>query len=513
MSENRERMRQRRDEMRARRREFRATLTPEQKRARRRAGFATAKQALSDVARGIVRKPRSVSRAGITTDADERRAQLSKMGLGVWLRVQLAQLRSRRASEERRKQIWDNVAVRSASDAVEILGGMKGVMMKFAQMASYNPGIPEGAQQQLAKLQAAAPTMTPELAAECIEKELGAPPGKVFKKWDREPIAAASIGQVHRAVTRDGREVAVKVQYPGVDDAIRADLANAGMLGNLVKAMGDGDIDVDALLAEVAARIIEELDYTLEASNQQWFADRYRGHPFVTVPDVVFELTTPRVLVSDFVHGQRFADFVTGPQSDKDRAGEIVHRFAFGSIFTHGLFTSDPHPGNYLFLPDGRVCFLDFGLVKKLETEGDRLAVRGPVEAILRADKPGLVRALRLAGALADGAQPDPEVVWTLMCGQFGPLYLDERLPYLMRREGKDSDETEEMRAAGRALEGSLRLPATHAFFLRYIAGIRFLIRTMGAEANWHRIAREVLFGDEPSTQIGRQWTADPVPA
>lgn len=461
---------------------------------------------LTDVVRGMRGKGGPLSAAGISTDADHRRAQLSRIGLSAWARVRIARFRSRGKSRDERRQIFEKVMIRTTADAVEVVGNMKGVIMKFAQMASFDPGIPEGIRNQLASLQAAAPPMTPELSAECVERELGSPPHKVFKRWDPEPIASASIGQVHRAVTKDGRDVAVKVQYPGVDDAIRADLQNAGMLGNIIKSMGEGDMDVDTLLAEVAARVTEELDYTREAVNQQEFADRYRGHPFVKVPDVIPELTTARVLVSELVHGKRFAELMESGQSERDRAGEIIHRFAFGSIFIDGVFTSDPHPGNYLFMKDGRVCFLDFGLVKRLSGDEERTVVRGPVEAVIRGDKPALVESLREAGALAPGSTPDLDALWTLFELRFGPLNSDEQRAYRRGRRGLSDEERDVFRAAIQKVGPDMRFPATHAFFLRYIGGIASLLMQLGSEANWHRIAREVLFDDPASTPIGESW-------
>jgi predicted unusual protein kinase regulating ubiquinone biosynthesis (AarF/ABC1/UbiB family) len=309
------------------------------------------------------------SDAGIPIDADHRRDQLTRMGTSAWLRLQIARLHSRLVNDERAHEIRQEAIVRTAKDALEVVGNMKGVMMKFAQFASFQPQVPESAREHLKQLQAAAPPMTSELAAECIERELGASPTDVFARYHHDPIASASIGQVHRARTKDGRDVAVKVQYPGVDDAIRSDLANAeGFIKTFGAALGE-DGDLTPHLEEVARRVGDELDYETEAENQRFFAERYRGHPFVKVPDVLEELTTPRVLTSEFVIGRGFYDVLGDPARDRDRFGEIIFRFAFTSVFADGVFSGDPHPGNYLFLDDGRVCVLDFGLVKRTTPE------------------------------------------------------------------------------------------------------------------------------------------------
>ena len=241
--------------------------------------------------------------------------------------------------------------------------------MKVGQMASYvDDGLPEPVRQALATLQAGAPPMSAELAAEVVERELGRPPDEAFLEWDPEPIAAASIGQVHRAVALDaatGREraVAVKVQYPGVADAIEADLANTELLGSLLR-QGFAGLDPSDMVAEIKERITEELDYRREAANQTHFATFYRGHPFFSVPAVLPALSTGRVLTSELVVGAPWRELLTWDQHQRDVAGEGLFRFVFRSLYRMRAFNGDPHPGNYVFHGDGRITFLDFGLVR-----------------------------------------------------------------------------------------------------------------------------------------------------
>ncbi|HEY8545837.1 MAG TPA: AarF/UbiB family protein, partial [Acidimicrobiales bacterium] len=183
------------------------------------------------------------------------------------------------ASAERQVELDAEFELKTAEQVAEALGHMKGALMKLGQMASYlDTGLAEPVREALAGLQQDAPPMAPELAAEVIERELGGPPDRVFAEWDPQPLASASIGQVHRAITHDDRAVAVKVQYPGVDQAIRADLDNAGVLFGAVGMMFPG-LDPGPLVNEIRARVAEELDYQLEARNQKLFADWYRGHP------------------------------------------------------------------------------------------------------------------------------------------------------------------------------------------------------------------------------------------
>jgi predicted unusual protein kinase regulating ubiquinone biosynthesis (AarF/ABC1/UbiB family) len=232
-------------------------------------------------------------------------------------------------------------------------------------MVSYlDDGLPAPLRAALGELQQDAPGMAPELSASVVRTELGDDPERVFKEWDPIPIAAASIGQVHRAVTQKGEAVAVKVQYPGVDDAIRADLVNTDFLFRALSLLFPG-LDPKPLVEELRARLVEELDYRIEASNQCLFAEWYRDHPFIHVPAVYADLSTERVLTTEYAEGARFADVEHWSQEERNAAAETIFRFVFRSIYRLHAFNGDPHPGNYLFQPGGKVTFLDFGLVKR----------------------------------------------------------------------------------------------------------------------------------------------------
>src|SRR5260370_16186679 len=197
---------------------------------------------------------------------------------------------------------------------------MKGVMMKIGQMASYvDGGLSPAVRRTLARLQDSVPPMSAALAAAVVEEEPGAPPERAFARWDPRPVAAASIGQVHRAVTHDGRAVAVKVQYPGIAETIAADLRNVALLRRMLRIAAPAQ-DVDALLSELRDRIGEELDYRREAANQRLLADYYDRHPTIPIPGVVSELSTRRLLTSELSSGVRFAERATAPQRERARA-------------------------------------------------------------------------------------------------------------------------------------------------------------------------------------------------
>jgi predicted unusual protein kinase regulating ubiquinone biosynthesis (AarF/ABC1/UbiB family) len=191
------------------------------------------------------------------------------------------------AAGDQRQQLRQDLALETAQDVAQTLGAMKGVLMKIGQMASYvDDGLSPSVRRTLSALQDSVPPMSAELAAGMVEAELGMAPERAFAQWDPEPIAAASIGQVHRAITHDGQAVAVKVQYPGIAEAIAADLDNVALLRRMLRITAPAQ-DVDALLAELRERVLEELDYRREAANQALVASYYDGHPTISIPRII----------------------------------------------------------------------------------------------------------------------------------------------------------------------------------------------------------------------------------
>jgi predicted unusual protein kinase regulating ubiquinone biosynthesis (AarF/ABC1/UbiB family) len=265
---------------------------------------------------------------------------------------------------------------RAAERYAQVLGRSKGALMKAGQMLSFlSPAVaPEHGQAYstaLARLYDEAPPMAPELARAVLERELGDTTDRAFAEFDWMPLASASIGQVHAARLHDGRAVAVKIQYPGVAQAVDADLKNVELVATFFSLIFAGisshrwKFDLRRAARELTVRITEELDYRIETVNQAEFAERYRGHPFIFVPDVVRELSSGRVLTQELATGVRFDEAVDAPQELRDRWAEAIYRFAFGSFHRFGLLHADPHPGNFLFGHDGSVAFLDFGCVKR----------------------------------------------------------------------------------------------------------------------------------------------------
>src|SRR6187397_1033639 len=294
-------------------------------------------------------------------------------------------------SEEGGRDALEQRHLETAMKMVGALGQMKGAAMKLGQFASFidTEFIPEEYreiyQEQLAKLRTDAPSMPWEKVVEVLEEEFdGEPLSELFAEIEEEAFAAASIGQVHRAELLDGREVAVKIQYPGIAEALDADLRNAGTIVRLARALAPG-LDAKAIAHEIRERVMEELDYEYEAQNQRSFARAYRDHPFIYVPEVVTRLSRRRVLVTEWVDGMAFDQVKELPQEEKDRFGEIVFRFCFGSIYHLQHFNADAHPGNYLLMNDDKVAFLDFGMTKQLDKEQIELEITA-LEAVFDED-------------------------------------------------------------------------------------------------------------------------------
>src|SRR5436190_10902311 len=317
-------------------------------------------------------------------------------------------------SKEKAAEAMDARHLEAAERMVDVLGTMKGAAMKIGQLASFidTEFIPEEYrelyQDKLASLRSEAPAMEWKKVKSVLEEEWdGDPIEELFEDFEQEATAAASIGQVHRAVLPDGRQVAVKVQYPGIAEALRADLQNAQMLMRMAKALAPG-LDARAAAAELKERVLEELDYEFEAQNQRTFARAYRGHPFIYVPDVVTRLSRRRVLVTEWVDGESFEAARDLPQEERDRIGEIICRFYYGSIYHLQHFNADAHSGNYLLMDDGRVAFLDFGMTKQLDKEQLELEQRA-VDAAFEGDPERLRSALQDLGFLANPKRVDAE--------------------------------------------------------------------------------------------------------
>jgi predicted unusual protein kinase regulating ubiquinone biosynthesis (AarF/ABC1/UbiB family) len=395
--------------------------------------------------------------------------------------------------------------IETADRIVTVLGTMKGAAMKLGQTFSViDVGlVPEDYreefQRKLARLQASAEPAPFKDIKKVVEQDLEEKLGAVFADFSEQPIAAASIGPVHRAALRDGRDVAVKVQYPGIKEAVKADMQNLGIILKLLARISPG-LDTKEIADEVRTRISEELDYELEAANHRAVARRYVDHPFVVVPDVVTELCRERLIVTDFVDGRRFEEVRGFPEEERSRLGEILMRFYVNGPFRHRLLNGDPHPGNSLFLDDGRVAFLDFGFFKRLSE--DELAIQTEIlQAVYAQDAEHLLEIMLEQGVVSRGGEAQVDQIMQLyrtLCGWF---MTDEDVTITSDIATQAIIEQGAMRKGG---FGDIKLPADQVVAARAYMLVLAILGQLGATNNWFRIGREVLFGDPPQTELGR---------
>ncbi|HEX3243607.1 MAG TPA: AarF/ABC1/UbiB kinase family protein [Solirubrobacterales bacterium] len=413
-------------------------------------------------------------------------------------------------SEEGGREKLEQRHLETAMKMVGALGQMKGAAMKLGQFASFidTEFIPEEYreiyQEQLAKLRTDAPSMPWEKVEKVLEEEYDDEPlDELFAEFEQEAFAAASIGQVHRATLLDGRAVAVKVQYPGIAEALDADLRNAGTMVRLARALAPG-LDAKAIADEIRERVMEELDYEYEAQNQRTFSRAYRDHPFIYVPEVITRLSRRRVLVTEFVEGLGFEEIKQLPHEERSRFGEIVFRGSLGSTFHLQHFNADPHPGNYLLMDDGRVAFLDFGMTKKLDNEQIALQQRA-FDAASRNDPEAFRTALVDLGFIKNPSKLDAERLMEHMMAVGGWYIEDREIEISARRVMKIIESTNDPRSEYYDLMRRESLPAEELMGRRMEIGVVAVLGQLRARRNWHRIMREWVYGDPPATELGEQ--------
>ena len=448
-----------------------------------------------------------------------RAASMTGAAAGVAAREAAARamLLGGRDSDARRQRA-SRQQLKSAEALVKVLGGMRGAAMKVGQtLSAVDLGlVPEEIRPQfqeiLAALQHDAKPISFKSIRKVIEEDLGEKLGDLFADFEEEPIAAASIGQVHRATLDDGRAVAVKVQYPGIAEAIHADMQNLRLALKLLNVVAPG-IDTGPIAEEIRERIGQELDYELEASNHRAMARAYRGHPFIVVPDVVTALCRERVLVSEYVEGHRFSEARDWPAKARDRLGEILIRFYINGPLRHRLLNGDPHPGNSLFLDDGRVAFLDFGFFKTLSDQ-EVAQLTASTRATYEHDAHALFEVIAPLGGLPRDQGLEEPFLENYQA-IFGWLLTDEEVTVDGSATGAMMRSYTKMRNSGQF--DALQLPAEHFVMMRAVMLLIGLLGQLRATGRWLDVAREWLLGDEPATELGRLeaefFTSRPYPA
>ncbi|OZF31422.1 ATP-binding protein [Rhodococcus sp. 14-2496-1d] len=443
----------------------------------------------------------------IPTSRTARGAALGRAAAGQAVRTAGARMSMVGRSEAVRDRISEKASVQAADQLVTVLGSMKGAAMKLGQMFSVlDPAlVPEHHRQRfqdkLAALRDRAPEVDFDAMRAVVETDLGDSVANLFAEFDRDPIAAASIGQVYRARLHDGRVVAVKVQYPGVDDAVRADMKNLALFlkfwRNALPAVAAPE-----LVEELRLNFERELDYLEEARTQSILADRFREHPFLAVPDAIEGMCTRRVLVTEFFDGIAFDRIRSLPAAERDRIGEIVYRFYIGSLYRYDEFCGDPHPGNMLLGNDGRVGFIDFGLFNRMRREH----VEFELDCLRMAseERGEDLLAAMIARGIVDGT---------------AGVTADECLEYVFAASewnlvDRVMTVTPSLASSGLMLAIDPRggqftgmkrqnLPAEHLFSRRADFMTFGVLGQLEATANWHGIAREWIYGDAPVTELG----------
>ncbi len=445
----------------------------------------------------------------IPTSRVGRTAKIGGLAAGQAIRQAGTRAANVTRTKEGRDAALERRHIEAAEQIVTALGTMKGAAMKVGQVMSFldvglvPPEYRDEFQHKLAALRDSAPTVTFKDMRKVIEHDLDDPVSAVFDEFDEAPIAAASIGQVYRATLTDGREVAVKVQYPGVAAAVRADMQNLGLILRLAKRIAPG-MDPKAIGDEIRERIHEELDYELEAQNQRRLARIYRGHPFIKIPDVITSLSRERVLVSEFVEGVGFEELKGYAQDDRDRVGEILYRFYFGCLYRHHQFSGDPHPGNSMLLADGRVAFMDFGLFKRMPTGAVELEIE-VAKAVIDGNTDTIMRLGTETGFFPDPDKFRPERVLEHFRAATSWYTSDE---YIELTPEYATQVLIDMSDPRSEYFGYLRhesAPPDHIFGRRMEVLTLAVIAQLYARGNFHRIAREWFYGDEPETELGRQ--------
>ena len=340
-----------------------------------------------------------------------RTAKLAALPLGFAGRTALGI--GKRVGGRPAEVVAAEIQTRTAEQLLRVLGELKGGAMKVGQaMSIFEAALPEELagpyRATLTKLQDAAPPMPAVTVHQVLGKGLGRQWRRRFTSFDDTPAASASIGQVHRAVWSDGRAVAVKVQYPGAADALTADLDQISRVARMVGSLTPG-MDMKPLLAELRERVVEELDYTLEAASQQAFAEAYEGDADFLVPHVVAQ--SGSVLVTEWVEGKSLAQVIAdGTTEERNRLGTLYLRFLFSGPARAGLLHADPHPGNYRVMADGRLGVLDFGAVARVP-DGLPPSIGRLLRRALEGDHQAVADGLREEGFIKPGVKVDADAL------------------------------------------------------------------------------------------------------
>ncbi|MBN6034270.1 AarF/ABC1/UbiB kinase family protein [Amycolatopsis sp. 195334CR] len=419
--------------------------------------------------------------AAMPRRAAARTAKLASLPLGMAGRAVGGW--GRRLTGQSADEVNATLSAKAAEQLFEVLGTLKGGAMKFGQALSvFEAAVPDEMaapyREALTKLQSAAPPMPARQTHRVLAEQLGRSWRERFAEFSDEPAASASIGQVHRAVWHDGREVAVKVQYPGADEALRSDLRQLQRLSRLFQAFVPGT-EVKPLLAELADRMDEELDYRSEAENQRGFAKAFDGDDQVLVPKVV--ASAPKVVVTEWITGTPLSRIIAeGTTEQRNEAGRLLAEFHYSSPVRAHLLHSDPHPGNFMLLDDGRLGVIDFGAVARLPN-GAPPMLGVIMRLALDGESVKLLEALRQEGFVRSGTVLDPADVQAYLAPFVAPL-TTERFHFTRRWAQKQAGRLGDTRGQDFRTGRSLNLPPNWLLIHRVTAGAVGILCQLDAE-------------------------------
>ncbi|MCK9250553.1 MAG: AarF/ABC1/UbiB kinase family protein [Solirubrobacteraceae bacterium] len=453
--------------------------------------------------------------ADLPTGRVRRAASVGRLAAGAAVREGTTRAANRVRSEERANAALARQQLETANQIVDVLGTMKGAAMKVGQVLSFldfglvDEEHREEFQRKLAGLRDMAPKVSFRDMRKVMERDLGVPLQELFSEFDEEPIGAASIGQVYRARLRErpaGWETdvaAVKVQYPGIGAAVRADMQNLGMLLRVAKSVAPG-MNVQAVGDEIRERIHEELDYELEAANQRRIARAFRDHPFIVVPGVATELCGERVIVTEFVEGVGFEEWKARDQDERNRLAEIVFRFYMSTLLRERQFSADPHPGNSILMPDGRVAFLDFGLFRQISkelAENQKTSIR----LGLARDGDGLREHMRRIRWIPEDNRYTPELMLELFDELTWWYTRDEEIRLTPEQATRMVIQATDPRSDYWGQVRRVTVPAEYLMGIRLEGLTMAVCSQLDASVNYSTIMREWLFDAEPRSELGRQ--------
>ncbi|MGY1719627.1 ABC1 kinase family protein [Blastococcus sp. SYSU DS0552] len=423
-----------------------------------------------------------------------RTARLASLPLGAAGRATMGL--GRRLSGQSADTVNAELQQRTAEQLFAVLGQLKGGAMKLGQTLSvFEAAVPEEMaapyREALTKLQEEAPPMPVRTVHAVLAQQLGGSWRQRFADFDDAPAAAASIGQVHRATWRDGRDVAVKIQYPGAATALMSDLNQLARFARLFAAVFPG-LDVKPLIAELKARVVEELDYGLEADAQRAFAAAYAGDADIAVPRVV--ASAPKVIVSEWLEGTPLSRIITsGNREERDRAGRLLATLHFSAPQRAGLLHADPHPGNFRLVPDGRLGVIDFGAIARLPDGHPE-----PIGRLLRWALAGraaeVLADLRAEGFVRPGVHVDPEAVLDYLLPLLEPIagrHFHFTRAWMQQQATRIADPRTEANRLGR----QLNLPPAYLLIHRVSIGSIGVLCQLDAAADWRAVLEEWLPG------------------